>query len=413
MRAKCPIHADFDPFSDEFLADPFPIMTANDAPIFYAPAIDYYVVTRYEDIAAVFLDHETYSAAAAQLPLVTLDPEAMQILRDDGYKPQPSMVSLDPPAHRRLRNPTVRAFTPRRVREMEPKIRAIVDQLLDEIDTSQPFDIVSALAFPLPATVVFELIGIPETHWGQLKDWCGDRASLTFGRPSPAEQVANAKGLIAYRSFLREFVAGRNAEKIADRADDFTSALLAIHDEDPDKLELGEIVSILFSLTLAGHETTHYLIGNLVRNVLENRERWQTLVADPTLIPNAVDETLRYDSSVTVWRRVTTRPTTLGGVDLPDGAKLYLWLAAAGRDTSVFPEPDKFDLHRANATSTLTFGKGVHYCLGEALGKLEARLALAGLIDRFPNLRLVDNQTFTFPINIAFRGPRELWVCDK
>jgi len=410
MSAKCPIHADFDPFSDEFLADPFPIMAANEEPIFYAPSIDYYVVTRYEDIEAIFLDHETYSAAAAQLPLVALDPAAIQILRDDGYKPQPSMVSTDPPMHRRLRNPTVRAFTPRRVRTMLPKIEQILRQLLDEIDATQPFDVVSAVAFPLPATVVFELIGIPETHWAQLKDWCGDRASLTFGRPSPEEQVENAKGLVAYRGFLREFVDARNAEPSAERTDDFTTALLAIHDEEPEQLELGEIVSILFSLTLAGHETTHYLIGNLLRNVLADRDLWQTLVADPTLIPKAVDETLRYDTSVTVWRRITTKPVTLGGINLPEGAKLYLWLAAAGRDTTIFPEPDKFDLQRENATSTLTFGKGVHYCLGEALGKLEAKLALEGLIERFPNLQLVADQTLTFPTNIAFRGPKELWV---
>ena len=107
---------------------------------------------------------------------------------------------------------------------------------------------------------------------------------------------------------------------------------------------------------------------------------------------------------------MTTRPATLGGVELPEGAKLYLWLAAAGRDTSVFSEPETFDMHRENATSTLTFGKGVHYCLGEALGKLEARLALEGLIARFPNLSLVEDQTVTYPMNIAFRGPKSLWV---
>ena len=409
-QPQCPVHAGFDPLSAEFLADPVSFMEAvpDDEPIFYAPSIDYYVVTRYEDIAEVFLDHETYSAAAAQLPLVALDPAAIQILRDDGYKPQPSMVSLDPPAHRRLRNPTVRAFTPRRVRAMEPKIREIVDQLLRDIDASKPFDVVSALAFPLPATVVFELIGIPEEDWPQLKDWCGHRASLTFGRPSPTEQVQNAENLAAYRGYLRAFV----AKRAADRTDDFTSALLAIHDEDPEQLEYAEIASILFSLTLAGHETTHYLIGNLVRQLVGDPELWQTLVADPTLIPKAVNETLRYDTSVTVWRRITTRPTTLGGIDLPEGAKLYLWLAAAGRDASVFPEPEKFDLHRENATSTLTFGKGVHYCLGEALGKLEAQLALEGLTSRFPNLRLVQDQNITFPTNIAFRGPKELWVYE-
>jgi len=405
MTNKCPVNHGFDPFSADFLADPMAIFAQTDAPIFYAPSIDYYVVTRYEEIAAIFLDHETYSAAAAQLPLVSLDPAAIEILRDDGYKPQPSMVSLDPPAHRRLRNPTVRAFTPRRVREMEPKIRQIVNDLLDEVDPAQPFDIVDALAFPLPATVVFELLGIPKEHWGQLKEWCGDRASLTFGKPDAAEQVENAKGLVAYRTFLRNYVAQRNE----DRGDDFASALLAIHDEDPEKLEIDEIVSILFSLTLAGHETTHYLIGNLINNLLTDRSLWETLLHDPALIPNAVNECLRIDSSVPVWRRMTKCETTIGNVTLPEGAKLYLWLNAAGRDTTLFPEPDTFDIHRENATATLTFGKGVHYCLGESR-RMEACVALEELIRRYPTLHKVDGQTLAFPTNIAFRGPKSLMV---
>jgi cytochrome P450 len=145
------------PFSRTFLADPFAVLYAlpPEAPVFYAPLIDYYVVTRYADIEAVFLDHETYSAAPAQLPLVQLVPEAAQILLAGGHKPQPSMVSLDPPAHTRLRSPTARAFTPRRVAQMEPRIRATVDQLLDAIDRSAPFDLVSTLTFPLPATIIF------------------------------------------------------------------------------------------------------------------------------------------------------------------------------------------------------------------------------------------------------------------
>ena len=138
-RSACPVHADFDPLSPAFLADPFAVLDslARETPVFYAPSIDYYVVTRYADIEAVFLDHETYSAAPAQRPLVQLVPEAAQILLAGGHQPQPSMVSLDPPAHTRLRSPTARAFTPRRVEQMEPRIRATVDQLLDTIDPSR------------------------------------------------------------------------------------------------------------------------------------------------------------------------------------------------------------------------------------------------------------------------------------
>jgi cytochrome P450 len=150
----------------------------DEAPVFYAPAIDYYVVTRYADIESVFLDPETYSAGAAQLPLVALEPEATEILLAGGHKPQPSMVSLDPPAHTRLRRPSSRAFTPRRVEEMESRVRATVAALLDAVDPGAPFDLVQALTFPLPATIIFSFMGVPEEDYAQLKEWCGHRATL-------------------------------------------------------------------------------------------------------------------------------------------------------------------------------------------------------------------------------------------
>ena len=178
---------------------------------------------------------------------------------------------------------------------------------------------------------------MPPEDYAQLKRWCGYRAGLSFGRPAPEEQVAHAENIVAYRRYLRGLV----DERVARRTGDLTSALIDIHDEDPEALTLDEIASICFSLSFAGHETTNYLIGNVMRRLLEDRARWERVVADPGAIPGAVEETLRFDPSVCVWRRVTTRPTTVGGVDLPAGAKLFLWLAAAGRDPSVFPEPER------------------------------------------------------------------------
>src|SRR3954447_11935417 len=327
----CPVRADFDPLSSPYLDDPFAVLAALDTserPVFYAPAIDYYVVTRHEDIEAVFTDHDTYSAAAAQMPLAPLVDEAAQILLGGGHRPQPSMVSLDQPEHTRVRRHTARAFTPRRVAAMAGTIRATARELLDAIDASGPFDLVPALTFPLPATTIFTLIGVPREDYDRLKRWCGYRAALAFGRAEPTEQVGHAENIVAYRGYLRALVDARHAE----RADDLTSALIDIHDEDPEAFTLDEISSILFSLSFAGHETTNYLIGNLVRRLLEEPDRWERVVADPSLIPGAVDETLRFDPSVPVWRRITRRPATLGGVELPAGAKLMLWLAAAGRD---------------------------------------------------------------------------------
>lgn len=289
---------------------------------------------------------------------------------------------------------------------MEPRIRVIVHELLEAVDPFAPFDLVSTLTFPLPATVIFSFVGIGEGDWAQLKQWCGHRAGLLFGRPAPNEQIEHAENIAAYRGYLRDFV----AVKANARGDDFASALLAIHDEDPQALTHEEITSILYSLTFAGHETTNYLIGNLVHQLLKDPARWDAVAADPSLVPGAVNETLRYDTSVPAWRRVTKRPVTLGCVGIPAGAKLFLWLAASGREASVFPEPETFDLRRTNATKTLAFGKGIHYCLGAALGKLEAHIALEGLVKRFPRLRLVEGKDVSYPSNLCFRGPTELWV---
>ena len=406
----CPVDPDFDPLSPAYLADPVAVLKAMPAeqhPIFFAPRLGYYVVTGYAETDHIFRHPELFSAANTQQPLAPLVPEAQEILRGAGHRPQPSMVSLDPPAHARLRGPAARAFTPRRVESMVPTIQATVAELLDAVADLPRFDLVSALAHPLPATVIFALMGVPRADWAQLKAWCGYRAALSFGRPAPEDQVEIATNLAAYRRYLYDLV----RTKVTRRADDLTSDLLAIHDEDPSQLQLEDIGSILFSLSFAGHETTTGLIGNMVRRLLEDRRLWQEVAAAPgELAAHAVDETLRHDTSVPAWRRVTTQPTRLGGVDLPEGARLFLWLTAVDRDPTVFADPDRFDLHRPDAQRALAFGKGIHYCIGAPLGRLEARLALHGLVARFPDLALVPDQPLTFHPNISFRGPQTLWV---
>ena len=402
----CPVDESFDPLSPEFLADPFAVMAQAQAPVFFAPSIGYYVVTRYEDIEEVFKDPGTYSAAAAQAPLVPLTPEAQQILLAGGHKPQPSMSALDESAHARLRKPAARAFSMKRVTAMVPAIQAAAAQLLDAVRTEPEFDLVAALAFPLPANIVFSLMGVPEQDYVQLKQWCGYRAALSWGRPAPEDQLEIVTSMAAYRRYMRSLV----DLKVRTPGDDLASDLIAIHDEAPDRLTLDEIASILFSLSFAGHETTTGLISNTVRRLLEDPDRWDEIAAEPGLIPGAVEETLRYDPSVAVWRRVTTRPVTLAGVDLPLGARLYLWLASAGRDQAAFADPDRFDLHRPDAERHLAFGKGVHFCLGANFGRLEAQIAIAELARRYPRLRLVPGQHLTFHPNISFRGPQTLKV---
>ncbi len=405
----CPVDESFDPLSPEFLADPYTVMAKlppGHAPVFFAPSIGYYVVTSYDAVDRVFRDPATYSAAVAQAPLTPIVPEAQQILLAGGHKPQPSMVSLDEPEHARLRKPAARAFSMKRVTAMIPAIEATTARLLDAVADKDEFDLVAALAFPLPANIVFSLMGVPERDYAQVKQWCGYRAALSFGRPAAEDQVEIATTMAAYRRYMRDLVDTKTREP----GDDLASDLIAIHREAPDRLTLDEIASILFSLSFAGHETTTGLIGNTVRRLLEDPARWAQIVAHPGLIPDAVEESLRYDPSVTVWRRVTTRPTTLAGVGLPAGARLFLWLAAAGRDEEAFDRPGEFDLHRTGAENHLAFGKGLHYCLGANLGKLEAQIAMAELACRYPRLRLAPDQHLTFHPNISFRGPQVLMV---
>jgi cytochrome P450 len=317
----CPVDDGFGPLAPDYLRDPFAVLAGipvDETPIFYAPSIGYYVLTRWADIEEVFRDPGTYSAAAAQLPLVL----------------------------------------------------------------------------------------VPPADHDRVKRWCGYRALLGWGRPAPEEQVEIATEMAEYRRYLRDLV----RDKQEHPGDDIASDLLAIHKENPDQITLEEIASILFSLSFAGHETSTYLIGNTVRRLLEDPARWTALVEDRSLIPHAVEEVLRFDTSVPVWRRITTRPVRLGGVDLPEGAKLFCWLAAAGRDPVRFPEPERFDLHRENAADHLAFGKGIHYCLGAGLARTEVSIILKELLDRYPRLRLVEGQELTFHPNISFRGPQKLWL---
>jgi hypothetical protein len=223
-----------------------------------------------------------------------------------------------------------------RIQAMIPAIEATTARLLDAVAGQDEFDLVAALAFPLPANIVFSLMGVPEEDYPQLKLWCGSRAALGWGRPAPGDQVEIATSMAAYRRYLRDLVDLRAGQP----GDDLTSDLLAIHREDTGRLTREEIASILFSLSFAGHETTTGLIGNTMRRLLEDPARWARVAGQPDLIPTAVEETLRYDPSVPVWRRVTTRPVTIGGVDLPEGAKLFLWLAAgAGSSPSTPTSP--------------------------------------------------------------------------
>jgi cytochrome P450 len=403
----CPV-SHIDPFADDFLADPYPALAAlrEQSPVVYSPVLDMWIVTRHADIDAIFRDHETFSATVVQDPVFPPADEARAVLADGGFRPTPTMSNVDPPKHTRIRRHNMRSFSARRIASLEPRIRERAAELIDAMAAKEEFDVVADLTFPLPAYMIFTFLGFPPEDIELLKGWCGNRTLYSWGRPTVTEQVEIAGNMVRYWHYCERFADARIAEPL----DDFTSDLARVHNADPEELSPAEITGIAYALSFAGHETTTNLTTNAIRRLLENREQWAAICADPALIPNAVEEALRHDTSVIAWRRITTRPVNIGGVDVPEGARLMLSLAGANRDPAEFTDPDTFDVHRNNAREHLAFGMGIHFCLGAPLARIEVRTVLELLTERAPDLVLVTDQGLAFPANMSFRGPKQLLV---
>ncbi len=407
--ARCPIDHGWDPLGAAHLADPYAESRrlAGHGPAFYSPELGYLVISRMEDIEAVFSDHETYASSIVQDPVFPLDPAAAAVLAAPDYNPVAVMSNRPEPDHGRIRVHTRKGFSNSRLKALEPFIRERTDHLIDGmIAGGSPAEFVRALAFPLPGETVFRLIGFPPEDDERLKGWCRDRKSFSWGHPTGAEQTEIAEKMVAYWRYCRQFV----ADKRDHRGDDFTSELLDAHDADSDDLTYREVESVVYGLSFAGHEAVTALLCNCLLTLLSSREQWQELCADQSLVANAVEEVVRFENSQISWRRITTRPVTLCGYDLPAGTRILMNFAAANRQADLFADPDTFDIHRANAGRNISFGKGVHFCLGAMMAKIEARIVVGALARRLPSLRLVDGQELRYFPNITFRGPERLLV---
>ncbi len=405
----CPVHDSWSPLNRDYLADPYPIAAELSAehPIFYAEELGCLVVTRMEDLEAVFTDHETFASVNVQDPVFPLAPQAHEILAAPDFDPVAVMSNRPEPDHGRIRVYTRQGFSNRRLKTLEPFIRQRTHELIDQmLADGSPAEFIEALAFPLPGETVFRFIGFPSSDDELLKGWCGDRKAFSWGRPTPAEQAEIAEHMLAYWRYCRDFTAAKRV----DRGDDLASELITAHEENPDDLTYREVESIIYGLSFAGHEAVTALICNTLHCLLPRRDDWAALGADPGLIPNAIEEVLRFNSSQISWRRITTTDTEIGGYQVPAGTPIFLNFASANREAELWPDPDRFDIRRPNANRHISFGKGVHYCLGAKLAKLEAQIVTEILSQLVPSLRLLEDQRFDYFPNITFRGPNRLYV---
>jgi hypothetical protein len=405
----CPIDHDFTPLSTEYFADPYPVADAirESSPVVFAEPLGFVMVSRMDLVTEVFMNPDVYSSENVQDPVFPICPAATAVLDAPDFDPVAVMSNRQEPDHGRIRQYTKRIFSSTRLQSLEPYMRRRTHELIDDmLDAGPPVDFVESLAYPLPGEVIFRFIGFPESDDQQLKEWCANRLAFSWAQPTPDEQVDIATNMLAYWRYVREFT----ADKRDHPGDDLASELVGYHLDNPDDLSYREVESIMYGLSFAGHEPVTLLLGNVLLSLLPRRGTWDAVRADRTLLPQAIEEVIRWNSPQIGWRRVTTRDTTLGGVELPSGTPIYLNLGAANHDPRAFDDPDEFDIGRSGAAKNISFGKGNHYCLGAKFARFEARVVLETLVERMPTLALVDGQeTAPFP-NVSFRGPSRLQV---
>jgi cytochrome P450 len=397
-HAKGDYHG-FEPFK---LTNPFPAWKElrEEAPVFYDDRIDHYVVSRYDDVRGVFSDWETFSSANAQAPVRPIGARAKQVMDDGDFSAYSGLSARTPPEHTRIREIATKAFTPRRYKALEPFIRDNVNTLVDAmIAKGQPADLLTDIAWDLPTVTIFTLIGVPTDRIEQVKEWAASRAAMTWGDLTEDEQVPHAHNLVAYWDYCRQLVADAKAAP----GDNLVSDLVGFQAAGDD-ISDHEIASFLYSLLFAGHETTTTLISNTLRELLAN-DVYRRVVAHPKLIPGAIDEVLRVSGSIIAWRRVAERDGEIAGVAIPAGSKILLLMGAANRDPEVFPDPDLFDITRENARRHLSFGFGIHYCIGNQLAKLQTRIAVEEVARRLPTLAIAPDADIRFGDNLSFRVP--------
>ena len=378
----------FDLTSRKVRADPYEVYERlrSENPIHRMRLINAWALTGYDDALAILQDHRRFSSGENKLE----------------YAPYRTMLDLDPPDHTRLRSLVSKAFTPRAVAALGPRIQEIVDELLDELAGRDSFDLIGDFAFPLPVIVIAEMLGIPAEDRDKFNVWSNDIA-LAVEPILSGEEIVRVERA---SDEIIEYFEGIIEQRRMDPRDDMLSALLAA-EEEGDRLSHDELLGTLMLLLVAGNETTRSLIGNGMLALLKNPEQLQRLRDSPDLLDTSIDEMLRYDSPVQFIIRVVMEDVEFKGKQFRAGQKVIILVGAANRDPTVFADPGALDIGREEK-SHISFGRGIHYCLGSPLALLEARVAFANLVERFSSIELVEEPEFRD--QIVLRGVESLWI---
>lgn len=394
---------EFNPFLPEFRENPYPFYhrLRSADPVHWSEFAGRWVLTRYSDCVAVLRDATRFSA----------DPNSWSgfaefLAAQGGPGPMVQMQTKwmllkDPPDHTRLRTLVTKAFTPRVAEGMRPRVQAIIDHLLDEVQAGGRMDLIAALAFPLPTIVICEMLGVPAADRERFQGWARDLARSLDPIVTPEIIAAADQATLAFLDYFRLLVAKRRH----DPQNDLLSGLIAA-EEQGDHLSEDELLATAILLLGAGHETTMNLIGNGTLALLRNPDQLEKLKSDPTLIQSTVEELLRYDGSVQMTARTALVDVELGGKVIQKGVQAITVLGAANRDPEQFPDPDRLDITRQD-NRHIVFGYGIHHCLGAPLARVEGQVAITTLLRRMPNLRLT-GEPLEWRETVTLRGLKAL-----
>lgn len=395
----------YHPLRGEQLENPYPFYerARSEEPIFYSDELQAWIVTRYDDIFSILNQPDVFSSRDALRPVVRFTPAVFAEL-SQGYPFVPNVVDSDGAAHTRFRNAVARAFVPRRIKSLEPFIQEVITSLVDSFAEDHRADLISQFCYPLPLEVALHLIGVPKEDMAATKK-LSDCTSMLVNSPLPEEkQVEYARAFVQEQRYFLQLI---NERRKSPRQDLISDLLDTPPGEQP--FNEAQLVNILVSLVVAGHETTTQLLGNGLFLLLSQPERWSALCAHPEGIPQTIEEIVRYDSPVPAFFRTTTREATVGGITFPADTLLMVVYGSANRDESQFPHADQFDMQRT-PNHHLAFGYGIHFCVGAFLARKQGQMALETLCRRLPTLRLASGQTFTHAPILRQRGFTRLEV---
>ena len=409
--------ATFNPFDPATLQCPFPhyAQMREEAPVMHIESMGMYLVTRHDLVLQIIRDVETYSSrfGGASMPLASGDGAKLQSVMDEGYPRLATMLTADMPDHTRYRRLISKAFTPKVIAELEPKIREITTRLIDAFIDKDSIEFVEEFGVPLPVEVIAHALNVPDDRLTDFKRWSDDSIAGIGTQISIEKRMEAERGVNEYQHYFAAEIEKRKTEP----QDDLLTNLLnaRIDDDDPDitdkrPLDMAEMLSMVQQLLVAGNETTTKLLTESMRLIAETPGEWDQLRADPSRAPKMVEEALRLTTPTQGMFRISTKDHELEGVHIPKGARIVIVFASANRDTELYEDPDSFCPERDNLRDHLAFGKGIHFCLGAALSRLEGKVALEELSRRIESFSMSESNEYSYFPSFLLRGLTRLDV---